>query len=128
MESKTELEGCLIPKAGQHRCGGIPWFVRKLKKNPAQWQSVLGSHLSLNFWLKEEQPVAFYLSGVSSVIGNKVAAPHPFNLTPPASVFRLWMLRSRRYYLLTTFASSYRAPTAPGMLRSGPTSRNGLEL
>ena len=35
-----------------------------------QWQSVLGRHLSLNFWLKEEQPVAFYLSGVSSVLEN----------------------------------------------------------
>ena len=66
LESKKELEGCLIPKAGQHRCGGIPRFVHKLRKNPAQWQSVLGSHLSINFWLKEEQPVANYLSGVSN--------------------------------------------------------------
>ena len=60
-----DLEGCLIPKAGQHRCGGIPRFVHKNRKNPAEWQAVLGSQLSLNFWLKEEQPVAFYLSGVS---------------------------------------------------------------
>ena len=59
LTSKTEFEGCLIPKAGQHHCGGIPRFVHKFRKNPAQWQSVLSSHLSMNFWLKEEQPVAF---------------------------------------------------------------------
>ena len=52
-------------KVGQHRCGGIPRFVHKHKKDPVQWQSVLGSHLPLNFWLKEEQPVTHYLSGVS---------------------------------------------------------------
>ena len=27
LASKTDLEGCLIPKAGQHRCGDIPRFV-----------------------------------------------------------------------------------------------------
>ena len=54
-------------KAGQHahRAGGIPRFINKFKKQPAQWQAVLGSHLSMNFWLKEEQQVAYYLSGVS---------------------------------------------------------------
>ena len=66
LESKKELEGILIPKAGQHRAGGIPRFVNKFKKQPAMWQAVLGSHLSMNFWLREEQPVAHYLSGVSS--------------------------------------------------------------
>ena len=62
LTSKTELEGCFISKAGQHSCGGIPRFVQKFRKNPAQWQSVLSSHLSMNFLLKEEQSVAHALS------------------------------------------------------------------
>ena len=66
LESKTDIEGCLIPKAGQNRCGGIPRFVHKHKKDLSHIQSMLGSHLSMNFWLKAEQPGAHYLSGVSA--------------------------------------------------------------
>jgi hypothetical protein len=62
--SKKELERCLIPKAGQHYCGGIPCFVHKFQKNPAQWQSILSSHRYLSMAKEfEEQPVAHYLSG-----------------------------------------------------------------
>ena len=70
LESKKELKGCLIPKSGQHRAGGIPRFVNKFKnfKQPAQWQAVLGSHLSMNFWLKKEQQVAYYLCARPPVI------------------------------------------------------------
>ena len=90
LESKKELEGCLIPKAGQHRAGRIPRFVNKFKKQPAQWQAVLGSHLSMNFWLKEEQQVAYYLSGVSKKLRLKtVCKSLEWKCTPPHSAFRL---------------------------------------
>ena len=67
LHKRADLEGILIPKAGQHRSAGIPRWVRKMKK-AGRWQEVqamLGTHLPMNFWLKEEQPVAHYLSGVS---------------------------------------------------------------
>ena len=68
LHKRADLEGILIPKAGQHRSAGIPRWVRKMQK-AGRWQEVqamLGTHLTMNFWLKEEQPVAHYLSGVST--------------------------------------------------------------
>ena len=39
LHKRTDLEGILIPKSGQHRCGGIPHWVRKMQK-AGKWQEV----------------------------------------------------------------------------------------
>ena len=53
LESKMELEGCLIPKAGQHRAGGILRFVIKFKKQPANGKPCLAVTCPRIFGLKK---------------------------------------------------------------------------
>ena len=68
LHKRTDLDGILIPKAGHHCCVGILRWVHKMQK-AGKWQEVqamLGTHLTMNFWLKEEQPIVHYLSGVSA--------------------------------------------------------------
>ena len=66
LESREDLRDSLIPKAGQHRGGGIPRWVDD-QPDVSSWQAVLGNKLQINFWLKLEQPIAHYLSGVRNI-------------------------------------------------------------
>ena len=63
LEEREDLKDSQIPKAGQHRSGGIPRWVED--QDVEEWQAVLGTHLQMNFWLHVEQLIANYLSGVS---------------------------------------------------------------
>ena len=67
LESRDDLKDGIIPKAGQHRGGGIPRWVEE-QPTVSAWQAVLGNSIQMNFWLKLEQPIAHYLSGVREVL------------------------------------------------------------
>ena len=55
LEERDDLKDSQIPKAGQHRSGGIPRWVED--QDVEEWQAVLGTHLQMNFWLRVEQPI-----------------------------------------------------------------------
>ena len=61
LKNRKDLEGVLVPKAGQHRCGAIPRWVKR--QSVPTWQGIFGTHFQMNFWLKGEQQVCKYLSG-----------------------------------------------------------------
>ena len=65
LEERKDLKDSQIPKAGQHRSGGMPRWVDD--QVVEEWQAVLETHRrrQMNFWLRMEQPIANYLSGVS---------------------------------------------------------------
>ena len=63
LKNRKDLEGVLVPKAGQHRSAAIPRWVRRKDVTTATWQGVFGTSFQMNFWLLEEQPVCKYLSG-----------------------------------------------------------------
>jgi hypothetical protein len=67
LSSRTDLVESIIPEAGQHRFGGIPRWKDEQDSTSA-WQAVLGTHIQMNFWLRLEQPIANYLSGVRKFI------------------------------------------------------------